>query len=85
MSPLEFKNMQSLYKTVYLESARKAVSRETLFKKPGNREKIARQHLNIYQAIQARDPETAAREASLHIDFVAEELRRMLDATLTQV
>ena len=56
------------------------VSRETLFKKEGNRERIASQHVNIFKAIEARDPDRAAREARLHIDFVAEELRRLLEA-----
>lgn len=54
------------------------VSRETLFKKEGNHEFIASQHLNIFDAIQARDPDRAAKEARRHIDFVAEELRRLL-------
>ncbi|MDQ1335491.1 MAG: gntR-type protein [Thermodesulfobacteriota bacterium] len=54
------------------------VSRETLFKKKGNHELIATQHLNIFEAIRARDPDRAAREARRHIDFVAEELRRLL-------
>jgi GntR family transcriptional repressor for pyruvate dehydrogenase complex len=53
------------------------VSRETLFKKESNRELIARQHLNIFEAIRARDADRAAREARRHIDFVAEELRRL--------
>jgi len=56
-----------------------AVSRETLFKKEGNRELIAQQHLDIFKAIQRRDAEGAAREARRHIDFVAEELRRLLE------
>jgi GntR family transcriptional regulator, transcriptional repressor for pyruvate dehydrogenase complex len=54
------------------------VSRETLFKKEANRELIASQHLNIFKAIQERDAERAAREARRHIDFVAEEMRRLL-------
>ncbi|MDZ7698815.1 MAG: FadR/GntR family transcriptional regulator [Deltaproteobacteria bacterium] len=61
------------------------VSRETLFKKAGNRDQIAQQHVNIFEAIQARDPEKAAREARRHISFVAEELRRMLSAEPKQV
>jgi len=55
-----------------------AVSRETLFQKEANRQLIAEQHLNIFKAIQAGDADTAAREARRHIDFVAEELRRLL-------
>jgi len=54
------------------------VSRETLFKKRGNRELIAAQHLSIFEAIRARDADKAAREARRHIDFVAEELRHLL-------
>ncbi len=54
------------------------VSRETLLRKKGNREIIARRHLNIFEAIRARDADRAAREARRHIDFAAEELRRML-------
>lgn len=57
------------------------VSRETLFKKEENRELIANQHLNIFKAIQSRNAQAAAREARKHIDFVAQELRRMLDVT----
>jgi len=55
------------------------VSRETLFRKEANRERIAQQHLDIFKAIQRRDAEGAAREARRHIDFVAEELRRLLE------
>lgn len=54
------------------------VSRETLFKKEANRELIAGQHLRIFQFIQAKDAEAAAREARRHIDFVAEEMRRLM-------
>jgi len=54
------------------------VSRETLFKKEANRRLIATQHLSIFEAIQEGDAERAAREARLHIDFVADELRRLL-------
>ncbi len=59
------------------------VSRETLFRKEGNREIIARRHLNIFEAIQDRDAERAAREARRHIDFLAKELRQMLEAEKT--
>lgn len=54
------------------------VSRETLFKKEANRELIVSQHLKIFQAIQARDAEAASREAGRHIDFVSEEMSRLL-------
>ncbi|MBW1783884.1 MAG: FadR family transcriptional regulator [Deltaproteobacteria bacterium] len=59
------------------------VSRETLFRKEGNRELIAGQHLTIFEAIQGRDPERAAREARRHIDFVAKELRRLFQVEKT--
>jgi DNA-binding FadR family transcriptional regulator len=55
------------------------VSRETLFRKEANQERIAQQHLDIFKAIQRRDAEGAAREARRHIDFVAEELRRLIE------
>jgi len=54
------------------------VSRETLFKKEANRELIAGQHLKIFTLIRDKDAEGAAREARRHIDFVAEEMRRLL-------
>jgi len=57
------------------------VSRETLFRKEANRKLIAGQHLNIFKAIQEGDAERAAREARRHIDFVAEELRRLLEGS----
>lgn len=59
------------------------VSRETLFKKAGNRERIAQQHVNIFEAIRARDADKAAREARRHIDFVAEEMRRLIKTDKT--
>lgn len=54
------------------------VSRETLFKNEANRELIAAQHLKIFRAIQAGEGEEAAREARRHIQFVEEEMRRLV-------
>jgi len=54
------------------------MSREQLFKKTENKRLIAGQHLKIFQAIQKREAEEAAKQARDHIDFVEKELRELI-------
>jgi GntR family transcriptional repressor for pyruvate dehydrogenase complex len=54
------------------------ISREKIFLKKGNRERIAEQHLRIFEAIRDRDSGKAGREARKHIDFVEAEFRETL-------
>ncbi len=56
-----------------------ALSREKIFLKAGNHDKIAEQHLRIFQAIRDRDAERASREARNHIEFVENELRAVIN------
>jgi GntR family transcriptional repressor for pyruvate dehydrogenase complex len=54
------------------------VSRKKIFRKKGNRELIADQHLKLFKAIKERDKERASKEARKHIEFVEQELRRII-------
>jgi len=54
------------------------MSREQLFKKRENKQRIADQHMRIFQAIKSRNPEQASREARRHITFVENELRVLI-------
>ena len=54
------------------------ISRTKIFRHSGNYQTIADQHLALFQAIKAGDKEKASRIAREHMDFVAEELRRIL-------
>ena len=49
-------------------------SREKLFMRPGNSEKLFAQHTEIYQAIAASDPEVARQAMRCHLKFVREEI-----------
>lgn len=49
-------------------------SRQYLFNKKGNAEKLYLQHLNIYNAIREKDPEKAKQAMYNHLSFVEEEL-----------
>jgi len=52
-------------------------NRALVYNLPGAREKLLEQHLAIYEAVMAGDPEAGRRAAQAHIDFVA---RAMTDA-----
>jgi GntR family transcriptional repressor for pyruvate dehydrogenase complex len=52
-----------------------ALSRKRIFRNAENHQRIAEQHLKIFEAIRDRDPRRASREARQHIEFVEEELR----------
>ena len=54
--------------------------REKIFKNPENRKRIADQHLRIFLAIKERDPERASKEARRHIEFVEEQLRKIIES-----
>lgn len=54
------------------------MSREKIFRNRQNRRRIAEQHRRIYEAIRRRDPEEARKAAQVHIDFVEEELRKII-------
>lgn len=54
------------------------VSRKKIFRKKGNRELIAEQHLNLFKAIKEGDKERASKEARKHIEFVEQELRKII-------
>ncbi|RLB41057.1 MAG: transcriptional regulator GlcC, partial [Deltaproteobacteria bacterium] len=49
-----------------------------LFKKKENKRLIAEQHMRIFKAIKAKDPDRARKEASSHIDFVEQEIRKII-------
>ncbi|MFZ5966070.1 MAG: FadR/GntR family transcriptional regulator [Bacillota bacterium] len=51
-------------------------SRQYLFNKKGNPEKLYLQHLNIFHAIEEGNPERAKKEMFDHLDFVEKELTR---------
>ncbi len=55
------------------------LSREKIFKTKGNRKHIAEQHSRILEAIKNKNPNQAGKEARRHIDFVANELRKILE------
>jgi GntR family transcriptional repressor for pyruvate dehydrogenase complex len=55
------------------------LSREKIFRKKGNRKKIAQQHLSIFEAIQRHDKQGASRAAREHIQFVEDELKKILE------
>lgn len=54
------------------------MSRERIFQKEENRKLIAEQHQKVIKAIEERDPEKAGREARKHIDFVEQEMRKII-------
>jgi len=54
------------------------MSREQLFRKKENKQRIAEQHLRIFQAIKSRNPDQASREARRHINFVENELKELI-------
>jgi GntR family transcriptional repressor for pyruvate dehydrogenase complex len=54
------------------------ISRERIFRKQGNRKLIAEQHLKIFGAIRDKDRDRAGKEARKHIDFVKQELNRVI-------
>jgi GntR family transcriptional repressor for pyruvate dehydrogenase complex len=54
------------------------IAREKIFKKKENRELIAKQHLKMFEAIKERNGGKASIEAGKHIDFVEEELRKII-------
>ncbi|MBW2082639.1 MAG: FadR family transcriptional regulator [Deltaproteobacteria bacterium] len=55
------------------------MSRKKLFKKKENKRLIAEQHMKIFRAIKAKDPDRASKEARSHIDFVEQEIRKIID------
>ncbi len=55
------------------------VSRQRIFRKKGNRENIAGQHVKIFEAVRDRDAARAGEEAKRHIDFVEKELRAIME------
>ncbi len=57
------------------------MSRQQLFKKRENKQRIAEQHLRIFHAIKSGNPNQASREARRHINFVEEELKGLMEAT----
>ncbi len=57
------------------------MSREQLFRKKENKQRIAEQHMRIFRAIKSRNPDQASREARRHINFVEDELRELLAST----
>jgi len=59
------------------------MSREKIFRKPGNRQIIAAQHLEIFKSIKARDGEKASQEVKRHIDFVEKELKSLYQQETT--
>lgn len=66
---------------VFQEMLRQGVfyNRDTLYRRPGVRDELARQHLAIAAAVVAGDPDAAARAADAHIQFTfetSEEIRR---------
>ncbi|HDZ23996.1 MAG TPA: FadR family transcriptional regulator [Desulfobacteraceae bacterium] len=54
------------------------MSRKQLFRKKENKQRIAEQHLRIFQAIKSRNPDQASREARRHINFVENELKELI-------
>ena len=54
------------------------ISRGKIFKKEGNRERIAEQHLKIFEAVRDRDGPGAGEAMRKHIEFVESELRQVL-------
>ncbi len=54
------------------------LSRKKLFKKKENKRLIADQHMRIFKAIAAKDPDLASKEAAAHIEFVEKELRKII-------
>jgi len=56
------------------------MSRQRLFKKKENKQRIAEQHLRIFHAIQSGNPNQASREARRHITFVESELKGLMKA-----
>jgi len=54
------------------------MSRTQLFRKKENKQRIAEQHLRIFQAIKSRNPDQASREARRHINFVENELKELI-------
>ncbi len=66
---------------VFSEMLRQGVfyNRDTLYRRPGVRDALARQHLAIAEAVVAGDPDAAARAADAHVQFTfetSEEIRR---------
>ncbi|MEJ2024734.1 MAG: FCD domain-containing protein, partial [Deltaproteobacteria bacterium] len=57
------------------------MSRQRLFKKTENKQRIAEQHLRNFHAIKSGNPNQASREARRHINFVEEELKGLMEAT----
>ncbi|MDP7416874.1 MAG: FadR/GntR family transcriptional regulator [Desulfobacterales bacterium] len=54
------------------------LSRKKIFKKKGNLKMITDQHLRLFEAIKNKDPEAASREARMHIEFVENELKKII-------
>jgi len=54
------------------------MSREQLFRKKENKQRIAEQHMRIFEAIKSRNPDQASREARRHITFVENEFRELI-------
>ena len=54
------------------------MARQKIFRRQGNSQTIADQHLSLFNAIKAGDKDKASRIARDHTDFVAEELRHVL-------
>ncbi|MDF1606803.1 FCD domain-containing protein [Hoeflea sp. YIM 152468] len=50
-------------------------NRALVYNLPGARDKLLAQHIAIYDAVMAADPEAARRAAQAHIDFVARAMR----------
>lgn len=54
------------------------MAREKIFKLKQNKERNFNQHTEIFEAIKVGDALRAAKQAEIHIDFVAQELREVL-------
>jgi GntR family transcriptional repressor for pyruvate dehydrogenase complex len=54
------------------------LSRQKIFTKKGNRQRIAQQHMRIFESIKEGDSHRASTEAKAHIDFVETELRELI-------
>lgn len=66
--------MMNLISDLLVQNMR--TSRQYLFNKKGNAEKLYLQHLNIFNAIKEGNHELAKKEMYNHLDFVEEELTR---------
>ncbi len=67
-----FVRLMSTISDLVMHSMKK--SRETMYFKPGNDDKLFKQHKAIFEAIAARDSKLARKNMCEHLDFVSDEI-----------